>query len=313
MQRQKKEWPYSQLTTSTHDTKRSEDARARLNVLSEIPDLWAQAVRRWSEMNARHRQGDWPDRNAEYLFYQALAGTWPLPEDRAQAYLEKASHEAKEHSGWTRRNREYEAALTKFVSGGLRDPEFVRDVEAFVGRISEAAAVNSLGQTLIKLTAPGVPDIYQGCELWDFSLVDPDNRRPVDFARRQYLLKAAGVLSAEQAWQRRAEGLPKVWLIHKALAVRAEIPDYPDLDYEPLFARGAKPGHTVAFSRGGKLISVVPRFYLKLNGDWQDTALELPAGRWSDEISGQAFTGMVPLAELFQKFPAALLVRKEND
>ncbi|HUC85708.1 MAG TPA: malto-oligosyltrehalose synthase, partial [Candidatus Acidoferrales bacterium] len=192
-QRQQKEWPQAQLTTSTHDTKRAEDVRARLNVLSEVPERWAQAVRRWSAMNARHRQGDFPDRNAEYLYYQTLVGAWPLPEERAQAYMEKASHEAKEHTDWTRRNPEYEAALKQFICGTLQDAGFTQDLGDFVGHIAEAAAVNSLAQTLIKLTAPGVPDIYQGCELWDLSLVDPDNRRPVDFARRQYFVEAVGV------------------------------------------------------------------------------------------------------------------------
>lgn len=313
IQRQQQAWPHTQLTTSTHDTKRAEDVRARLNVLSEVPDLWAQAVRRWSEMNARHRPGDFPDRNAEYLFYQAVVGAWPLPEERAQAFMEKASHEAKEHTDWTRRNPEYEAALKKFVAETLRNPDFTREVEEFVARISEAAAVNSLAQTLIKLTAPGVPDIYQGCELWDWSLVDPDNRRPVDFAQRKYFLEAVGVLAAGEAWQRRAEGLSKLWLIQKTLAVRAQIPDFADLDYEPVFAQGAKSGHAVAFARGGRLISAAPRFYLKLGGDWQDTALELPAGGWTEEFSGQTFAGTVRLADLFREFPAALLVRKDTE
>ena len=173
IQRQKNEWPYSQVTTSTHDTKRAEDVRARLNVLSEIPELWAQAVGRWSAMNACHRENNFPDRNAEYLFYQTLVGAWPLSEDRAQAYMEKASHEAKQHTDWTKHNTQYESALKKFISETLRDPEFTTDLEHFINQISEAAVVNSLAQTLIKLTAPGVPDIYQGDELLDFSLVDP--------------------------------------------------------------------------------------------------------------------------------------------
>jgi (1->4)-alpha-D-glucan 1-alpha-D-glucosylmutase len=313
VKRQKKGWPYTQLTTSTHDTKRAEDVRARLNVLSEIPDLWAQAVRRWSERNARHRQGDFPDRNAEYLYYQTLVGAWPLPEERAQAYVEKATHEAKEHTDWTRRNTDYEAALKNFISGTLRDSEFTQDLEEFVSRIADAAAVNSLGQTLIKLAAPGVPDIYQGCELWDFSLVDPDNRRPVDFARRRYFLEATGVLTGEDAWKRRAEGVPKLWLIQKTLEMRGQIANYPDLDYQPLDAKGVRGEHVAAFCRGGRVIAVVPRFYLKLNGDWQDTVLELPAGIWVEEFSGHTFSGIVRLAELLQKFPAALLVRKENE
>lgn len=313
LQRQKEAWPNSQLTTSTHDTKRSEDVRARLNVLSEIPGEWAQAVGRWSAMNACHREGHFPDRNAEYLFYQALVGAWPLTEARAQAYMEKASHEAKQHTDWTRRNPPYEAALKKFVSETLRDPQFMTDLEHFVGRISEAASVNALAQTLLKLTAPGVPDIYQGCELWDFSLVDPDNRRPVDFALRQNLLETVASASAAEIWRRRADGSPKLWLIRKVLKRRERMPEDARLNYEPVFAQGAKADHVVAFSRGGAMMPVVPRFYLKLNHDWQDTVLPLPDGDWLDEFSGETFRGVVPLPELLRWFPVALLVRKEND
>jgi (1->4)-alpha-D-glucan 1-alpha-D-glucosylmutase len=312
LQRQRMEWPHSQLTTSTHDTKRAEDVRARLNLLSEIPELWAQAVQRWSAMNACHRENHFPDRNAEYLFYQTLAGAWPLSEDRAQAYMEKASHEAKQHTNWTRRNEHYEKVLRKFVAEVLRDPEFTTDLEHFTSRFADAGAVNSLAQTLIKLTAPGVPDIYQGGELWDFSLVDPDNRRPVDFALRQNLLKEAGSVSAEKAWERRAEGLPKLWLIQKTLKRRAQIADYSNLNYEPMFAHGAKAGHVLAFSRGGRVVTIVPRFPLKLDNDWSDTGLDLPAGGWRNEFTGEIFKGEIRLGNLFQKFPVALL-GKEHD
>jgi (1->4)-alpha-D-glucan 1-alpha-D-glucosylmutase len=313
LQRQAAAWPYSQLTTSTHDTKRAEDVRARLNVLSEIPDEWAQAVRHWSELTARHRQEDFPDRNAEYLFYQTLVGAWPLAEERAQAYMEKATHEAKEHTDWTKRSEPYENALRDFISATLKDAEFTADLERFVSRISEAAAVNSLGQTLIKLTAPGVPDIYQGCELWDFSLVDPDNRRPVDFAIRQRLLETTTALPAEAAWNRWGEGVAKLWLIQKALKLRAQIPEFQDLSYEPEFAQGPKKDHVVAFRRGGLVMPVAPRLFLKLNQDWQDTALELPEGNWRDEFSGDMFRGVMRLEHLLRKFPVALLVKKERD
>ncbi len=148
--------------------------------------------------------------------------------------MEKAAHEAKQHTSWNRRNTRYEKALQKFVSETLRDPEFTTDLECFFARLAEAAAVNSLAQTLFKLTAPGVPDIYQGCELWDFSLVDPDNRRPVDFGRRQGLLETAGALSAEKVWERRAEGLPKLWLIQKTLRARGRMADFATLDYAPI-------------------------------------------------------------------------------
>ncbi len=311
--RQKKEWPYTQLTTSTHDTKRAEDVRARLNVLSEIPDEWSKAVHRWSVMNARHKEGQFSDRNAEYLFYQTLAGAWPLTEDRMQAYMEKASHEAKQHTDWVKRNVEYEKALSRFISATLRDPEFTADLEHFTDRLSEAAAINSLAQTLIKLTAPGVPDIYQGCELWDFSLVDPDNRRPVDFGLRRSLLVEAGKVSAPKAWARRGEGFPKLWLIQKVLALRKQFADYSNLNYLPVFARGEKEEHVVAFSRGRRIITILPRFSFRLNHDWKDTVLELPVGGWHNQFTGETFRGEVRMENLFQNFPVALLFRKENN
>jgi (1->4)-alpha-D-glucan 1-alpha-D-glucosylmutase len=313
LKRQQTEWPHSQLTTSTHDTKRAEDVRARLNVLSEMPELWPQTARRWSEINSRHRDGPFPDRNAEYLFYQTLAGTWPLTEARAQAYMEKATHEAKQHTDWTKRNARYEDALRKFIAATLNNPDFARDVDQFVSRLSEAGAINSLAQTLIKLTAPGVPDIYQGCELWDFSLVDPDNRRPVNFACRRQLLESAVSTSPQEAWKQRAEGVPKLWLIQKTLKLRGRIANYSDLSYEPAFARGIKKDHVVAFSRGASTLTIVPRLPLKLNGDWQDTAIELPAGSWRNEFTGEDFAGKCEVRILFQKFPVALLVRKEHD
>ncbi len=203
--------------------------------------------------------------------------------------------------------------MSNFISGTLRDPEFTADLENFVGRLAEAAAINSLAQTLIKLTAPGVPDIYQGCELWDFSLVDPDNRRPVDFNRCQNLLVEAGRVSAQKAWERRAEGFPKLWLVQKTLKLRASICRLLlSLNYEPVIARGAKGEHVVAFSRGGRIITVVPRFLLKLNNDWQDTMLELPPGGWHNQFTGEIFSGEVRMEIMFKKFPVALLFQKEN-
>jgi (1->4)-alpha-D-glucan 1-alpha-D-glucosylmutase len=313
LQTQQVHWPQSQLATSTHDTKRAEDVRARLNLLSEIPEMWTQTVRRWSAMNACHRQNDFPDRNAEYLFYQALAGAWPLTVERAQAYMEKAASESKQHTTWTKRNLPYEKALQNFISETLHDPEFTADLERFTGTLANAAAVNSLAQTLVKLTAPGVPDIYQGCELWDFSLVDPDNRRPVDFKTRQHLLKEIKSLPIEKIWEWRAEGLPKLWLIQKTLKLRGQFSDFSKFDYQPIFARGAKAEHVIAFSRGGKMITIVPRFLLKLKNDWQNTALTLPAGIWRNEFTGENHHGEIRAENLFKNFSVALLTRKEND
>jgi (1->4)-alpha-D-glucan 1-alpha-D-glucosylmutase len=313
LSQQQKHWPHSQLATSTHDTKRAEDVRARLNVLSEITETWPQTVRRWSKMNECHRQNNLPDRNAEYFFYQTLAGAWPVSEERAQFYMEKAAHESKQHTTWTNRNEPYEKTLRNFVSETLRDPQFTTDLEHFTGTLATAAAVNSLAQTLIKLTAPGVPDIYQGCELWDFSLVDPDNRRPVDFGLRQKLLAESKTFSGEKIWERRAEGLPKLWLIQKTLKLRELFSDFGKFSYEPVFARGEKAENVFAFSRGGKVITIIPRLFLQLKNDWKNTSLELPPGNWRNEFTGENLSGELRVENLFRQFPVALLAKKEND
>jgi (1->4)-alpha-D-glucan 1-alpha-D-glucosylmutase len=311
LQQQKNDWPHSQLTTSTHDTKRAEDVRARLNVLSEIPGAWPQAVRRWAKMNECHRQNNFPDRNAEYLFYQTLVGAWPISEARAQFYMEKSAHESKQHTTWTNRNEAYEKALKDFVSETLRDPQFTADLEHFVGTLADAAAVNSLAQTLIKLTAPGVPDIYQGCELWDWSTVDPDNRRPVDFILRENLVTELKNHSVEKIWTRRAEGLPKLFVIQKTLKLRERHGDFADLDYQPIFARGARAENLAAFARGGSMITLFPRFTLKIKNDWQETSLTLPEGNWRNEFTGENFSGELRAENIFQRFPVALLVKGE--
>jgi (1->4)-alpha-D-glucan 1-alpha-D-glucosylmutase len=311
-QQQQRAWPHSQLATSTHDTKRSEEFRARLNVLSEIPGLWMQTVQRWSTMNACHRRDHLPDRNAEYLFYQTLAGVWPVPVERVQAYLEKAARESKQHTTWTKPNEPYEKALQSFISESLRDPQFTADLEKFVSTLGTAAATNSLAQTLVKLTAPGVPDIYQGDELWDFSMVDPDNRRAVDFAQRLHLLEEMKPLPAEKIWELRAEGMPKLWLIQKTLQLRARHPQFGDYDYQPIRAEGARAEHIFAFLRQEKILTVIPRLNMKLNRQWQDTQLNLPDGTWQHEFTGDNFAGSVSPEELFKKFPVALLVKKEN-
>ncbi len=311
LQQQKNDWPHSQLTTSTHDTKRAEDVRARLNVLSEIPEIWIETIRHWSKRNEKFRQNNFPDRNAEYLFYQTIVGAWPISEERAQFYMEKSAHESKQHTAWTNRNEPYEKALKNFISKTLHDREFTGDLDRLVATISEAAAVNSLAQTLVKLTAPGVPDIYQGCELWDWSTVDPDNRRPVDFEMRKNLLAETSSLSAGKIWERRAEGLAKMFLIQKTLKLRERFSGFSEFDYQPIFARGAKAENVFAFSRGGKIITAVPRFSLKIKGNWQETALLLPEGKWSNEFTGENFSGEVRAQNLFKKFPVALLVKGE--
>ncbi|HUE36244.1 MAG TPA: malto-oligosyltrehalose synthase [Candidatus Acidoferrum sp.] len=299
---------HSMLGTSTHDTKRSEDVRARLNVLSEIPEEWRAAVSRWAKMNERHRKNHFPDRNIEYVLYQSLVGAWPISLERLLTYMEKASCEAKQHTDWGHRNAQYDEALKNFVTAALEDRDFTADLEKFVASLAEAMQTNSLAQTLIKLTAPGVPDIYQGPEIWDFSLVDPDNRRPVDFEFRERLLAGGKQLSAGEAWKSRNEGLPKLWLIQKTLAFREQHKELFEGDYEPIFPRGNHADHIIAFMRGGGAMTIVPRFPQSRAGELP--ALPLPLGKWRNEFTGESFTGEIAAGQLLAKFPVALLVRE---
>lgn len=308
-QLQHSRWPHTMLASSTHDTKRSEDVRARINVLSEIPGIWRETVLGWSKMNERHRKNGFPDRNAEYFLYQNLVGAWPLPVDRALAYMDKASCEAKQHTDWNNRNQQYDDALKNFITSILQDGDFVRELEQFVSSIADAAVVNSLSQTLLKLTAPGVPDIYQGNEFLDLSLVDPDNRRPVDFEMREKSLDQVKQLNAQAVWAGENKNLSKLWLIHKTLAVRSRNEKHFAGDYQPLVAHGENADHLIAFVRGNGAITLVPRFNMELKGDWKDLAMELPQGDWRNEFTGETVSGKIGIAALFSKFPVALLVK----
>jgi (1->4)-alpha-D-glucan 1-alpha-D-glucosylmutase len=306
-----RDWPSTLLATSTHDTKRSEDVRARLVLLSEVPDLWASAVWRWAWMNERHWRNGTPDRNAEYLLYQTLVGAFPLETDRALAYMEKAVREAKLETSWLDRAPAYEERLRAFVRDVSADESFTRDLEAFVVPLLPAARTVSLAQTLLKLTAPGVPDLYQGTELWDSSLVDPDNRRPVDFGLRRALLEALRDASPEDALARVDEGAPKLWLVQQALAARRRDPAPFAGDYAPLRIAGERMGQAVAFLRGGTVATVVPRLVCGLRGDWRDTSVILPAGRWRNQLTGDALDGgPARLADVLARFPVALLRRE---
>ncbi|MGH9183131.1 MAG: malto-oligosyltrehalose synthase [Acidimicrobiales bacterium] len=320
-----RDWPVAMLASSTHDTKRSEDVRARTSLLSEIPQGFAAAVARWSAANEGHRtttpEGEvWPDRNLEWLLYQTLVGAHPLPVERALAYVEKATREAKAHTSWVDPVPVYDGAVRRFVEGALAHPAFLADLDAFVAPLVEPGWVTALAAQLVKLTAPGVPDLYQGTEVWDWSLVDPDNRRPVDFARRRLLLAELDGLSPEQVWARAADGLPKLALTRAALHLRRRLPEVfgagPAGEYRPLAARGRAASHVVAFCRGGRVATVVPRLALGLSraGGWGETAVELPPGDWRDELSGEVVGGggPVPLAGVLARFPVALLARLEG-
>ena len=315
--------PLTMTALATHDTKRSDDVRARLAVLTEMPAGFGAAVQRWSRMNSNFRTSSagaaFPDKNTEYLFYQTLIGAWPLPIERAQSYMLKAVREAKQQTSWTGNNSEFEAALRVFIEQTLIHAPFLRELEQFVAKVRDAGRVNSLAQTLIKCTAPGVPDLYQGTELWDLSLVDPDNRRPVDYALRQRLLGELQSLSgddiAAQIMARSDEGLPKLWTIYQALHLRREHEAWfgADAAYAPLTVEGAKRAHVIGYLRGNAVATIVPRLTMKLGGSWRDTAVMLPEGRWLNRLTKAAFTGgKIAMRELVGAFPVALLVRDES-
>jgi (1->4)-alpha-D-glucan 1-alpha-D-glucosylmutase len=303
-------WPETMLGTSTHDTKRSEDVRSRIALLSEVPDDFAEAVARWSSLNKAHRP-TLRDRNMEWLLYQTLVGAWPLTLERAGAYAEKAAKEAKVHTSWTDPDPTYDRALRIFVERLYSNADFQADLGTFAASLVAPGRVNSLALTALRLTSPGVPDTYQGTELWDLSLVDPDNRRPVDWDLRRRLLEEAESTSPAEAWARPDEGLPKLLLIQRLLDLRRRRPEPFAGGYEPLWAEGERASHLVAFTRGGEVVTAVPRLVMGLGGDWAGTTLMLPEGRWIDALDGQrTFEGSVAVAELLAPFPVAVLERQ---
>ena len=351
-------WPHALSATATHDTKRGEGVRARLNALSEIPTQWEAAFQRWQTLNARHRTVldglSAPEPTTEYLLYQTLVGAWPLAwradedweglAERIAAYMEKAVREAKRHTSWTDPDPAYEGALRGFIAAILRpapDNPFPDEVEAFLVPLKRAGLHNALGQTLLKLALPGVPDVYQGSELWDFSLVDPDNRRPVDFARRRTLLAALPDPPTPEAAQALLAAAPdgriKLHVIRQGLALRArQAALFRGSDYHALEARGEQPRHALAFARTRGRVAVVAavgRLFLGLPGGaehpprpplgaavWGDTIVAaergLPGGPYRDVLTGRRLTPQregrqvgFALADLFAHLPVALLER----
>lgn len=313
--------PCSMLSSSTHDTKRSEDVRARISLLSEMPELWKQCVYRWSAINEKYRPHDAPDRNTEYFLYQTMVGAWPIETGRLLPYMEKATREAKQRTSWLAPNEQFENGTREFIEAIYKDKEFMRDFEAFVIRLVHPGRINSLSQLLWKLTAPGIPDTYQGTELWDLSLVDPDNRRPVDYALRRRLLGELRSLNIAEVMNRIDEGLPKLWTLHHTMRIRRERKDAFGQEgfYSPLDATGTKAEHVLAYRRGTDVIAVAPRLVWTLDPcawtseggpDWQDTQLLLPAGQWRDELTGSRLEGGVrPMWDILRDFPVSLLVK----
>jgi (1->4)-alpha-D-glucan 1-alpha-D-glucosylmutase len=352
-------WPRALSSTSTHDSKRSEDVRARISVLSEMPDAWRERLHHWSTLNEPHRvqveDDKAPDSNVEYLLYQTLLGAWPAEpysdEDyaafigRIQEYTEKATHEAKVHTSWINPNADYDQALRQFV-GRILDaaasPKFLDDFRAFQGKISRYGFFNSLSQCLLKIAAPGAPDTYQGTELWDFSLVDPDNRRPVDYEKRRQLLaellersrlqKAQGELAAELV-ETMADGRIKLYVTAMSLRCRRAHPGLFSVgSYSAIDPVGAKEEHIFSFVRrhlDRAALVAAPRLPAKLMPDpaglphgakvWSDTMLLLPEELgdrlWHSLFTGETLTAVayqgrpaLRAAQVFARFPVALLL-----
>ncbi len=306
--------PFTMTTLSTHDTKRAEDVRARLAVLTESPARWRTAVYLWSRANAPFRTGRFPDRNTEYLLYQTLVGAWPISQDRLTAYMEKATREAKQQTSWTQHNTEFEEALRIFIERILESKDFVSKLDRFVDGVKQEGRINSLAQTLLKYTAPGVPDTYQGTDLWDLSLVDPDNRRPVDFdLRRQMLSELQRGMDVKEIMLQMDVGLPKLWVGHRALCLRREHPEWfgTDSAYLPIVAEGSKADHLIGFQRADYVAVFVPRWSLKLNGNWASTTVELAPGRWKNILTQEVVMGgRLRVQMILHHFPVALLTRE---
>ena len=338
-QQRARQWPRAMVTTATHDTKRGEDARARLALLSEMPREWRRRLFQWLRLNRSRRSEidgeSVPDRNVEYLFYQALFGAWPpalaLDDDaainnlaeRMEAYMIKAVRERKLETSWSNPNADYEAALQRYVRSvldGSRPNPFLAEFHMFVGSLMRHGAITALAQLVLKLTVPGVPDIYQGGELWDFSLVDPDNRRPVDWdVRISLLAKLDGMQPRDLAadWQ---DGREKLFVTHRLLALRRAHPRlFAEGDYRPVEVAGERSSHLCALARshdGMSLVAAVPRLTHQLyrGGDaaeWGEAEIVLPpAGAWRDVFTGRRLDRQdrIAAAELFADFPVSVLI-----
>jgi (1->4)-alpha-D-glucan 1-alpha-D-glucosylmutase len=350
LERQRR-WPHALLASSTHDTKRSEDVRLRIAVLSELPREWRAALTRWRRLNRKHARRVEamiaPSANDEYLLYQTLLGTWPfgvdVPSDdyveRIVQFMIKAAREAQVQTSWINPNEEYEEALRSFVQAVLRPATgraFLAAMAPLRRRVARAGSVNSLSALLLKCTAPGVPDFYQGTEMWDFSLVDPDNRRPIDFALRARLLRQLrrrrpSVALAQELLDAWEDGRVKLYVTLQALACRRELPQlFAHGSYEPLDVQGQHATRVIAFARrfhDATVIVAVPRLIAGMLPDsdafplgpevWGDTRIMLPAdmpgitvrNRLTGErvAPGAHEPHALACADLFSVFPVALL------
>ncbi|KAA8478939.1 4-alpha-glucanotransferase/malto-oligosyltrehalose synthase,TIGR02401 [Arcticibacter tournemirensis] len=333
-------WPLSMNATSTHDTKRGEDVRARLNVLSNIPDEWLKNVEEWLDLNKSVKPSGSPDLNDEYLIYQTLLGTFPMPgqdednfKERIQEYIQKALREAKQNSDWAEPNTSYEEAAKRFAANLLDTKgKFRKSFDTFHQKVADYGIINSLAQVLLKFTCPGVPDVYQGCELWDLSMVDPDNRRPVDYNLRTQILNELESYREDSGnlpsylWEKRYEGHIKLWITGILLKERAASSAlFEKGDYLPLKVKGAYKDNVLAFARRYQqnwYIIVIPLHIAALCGEqdceiqslnWKNTRILLPetaTGEWEHllnaDVKGKA-EQEIRVEEIFDTLPLALL------
>jgi (1->4)-alpha-D-glucan 1-alpha-D-glucosylmutase len=311
--RWQRDHPLGMRGTSTHDSKRGEDVRARLTVLSEVPELWAAAAERWGRRSDAWRIDGHPDRHMEYYLYQTLVGAWPVSRERAHVQAEKAAREAKLFTDWQSPSADYERALHHFVDAMYDDAAFVGEVATLVDGLHPADWIKGLAQQLLKLTIPGVPDLYQGSELWHRALVDPDNRARVDYACRQKRLEALSRLAAPEVLSRMDDGLPKLWTTQRALRLKARHADLadPTSTYRPLDVSGPAAERVVGFLRGRSIAVVVPtRAWAP---QWGDTHVMLPDGAWTHVLADTMIEGgAVAVDALFDAFPVALLERRSG-
>jgi (1->4)-alpha-D-glucan 1-alpha-D-glucosylmutase len=306
--------PLTMTTLSTHDTKRSEDVRARLAVLSQIPEEWRQAVVSWRAAATAYHDGAGPDANTEYLVWQTLIGAWPLDAARLTAYLEKATREAKRHTSWTSPDEAYDASVRAFAEQVLADELLSSGIAAFVDKLAPFTRANVLGQKLLQLTMPGIPDVYQGTEMVDLSLVDPDNRRPVDFAARRAVLAQLDAGRAPQPGTGQAADpvdAEKLLVTSRALRLRREHPEWflAQASYTPLETSCEQ---AVAFARSEQVVAVASRLTVALerSGGWGEASVTLPHGRWRDVLTDEVHDGgRLRCADLLAVLPVALLVR----
>ncbi|MET0493949.1 MAG: malto-oligosyltrehalose synthase [Actinoplanes sp.] len=295
-------WPEAMTSLSTHDTKRSEDVRARLAVLSELPGDWTEVVRRWV------RTAPLPDPALAHLIWQAAVGAWPIERERLQAYALKSAREGASATTWQHPDEKFEQRLREMVDKIYDDPALYGELTDFATSITAPGWSNSLGQKLVQLTMPGVPDVYQGTELWDFSLVDPDNRRPVDFGLRRELL---GRLDEGHLPPVDASGAAKLLVTSRILRLRRQRPEL-FTGYRPVFAEGRLNDHVLAFDRGG-VVAVATRLPVGLSrhGGWHDTTLSLDGHTWTEVFTNTSYGGnRLAVADLLHTYPVALLVKE---